>query len=382
MRKFLLILAAALLAFASCTPEQAGSAVSGWENIGKDDGPDEPEPEPEPDPKPDPEPEPEPEPEHFFRMRGLVMGWTEVSNANVIDYIGIARRNGINTFSIYNAPRGTQVWTDFTKRCADAGIDIEFEEHMMSFLLPRELFETYPDYFRMDRNGKRTADANGCPSSEGAISQVKLHARDICRNYRSTNHKYYCWLDDGGDVCHCPKCEGLNAADQALIFENAILESMREVDPDATLAHLAYHNTTEAPKSVKPVEGIFLEFAPFFRTWDQPLANTWAKGRDGVTTHAEYLRHLKENLKVFPAETAQVLEYWMDDSLFSGWNYSNLVEVPWNNDMFLKDIETYASHGIRNITCYAAYVGPSYVQKFGYPKFLDDYGQGLLNYEK
>ena len=72
----------------------------------------------------------------------------------------------------------------------------------------------------------------------------------------------------------------------------------------------------------------------------------------------------------------------MDDSLFSGWDQNNLVEVPWKSEVFLSDINTYASYGIRYITCYAAYVGPSYVLKFGYPYFLEEYGQGLLNYEK
>ena len=72
----------------------------------------------------------------------------------------------------------------------------------------------------------------------------------------------------------------------------------------------------------------------------------------------------------------------MDDSLFSGWDPNNLVEVPWKSEVFLSDIATYASYGIRDITCYAAYVGPSYVLKFGYPNFLAEYGQGLLNYEK
>lgn len=371
----LALVAAALMV--SCAPEKAGSALSGWENIGRED-PDNPEPEnPEEPDNPDlPE-----EPERFFKMRGLVLGWSEVSNSSVIDYVAIAKRNGLNTFSVYNAPRGTKVWTDFEKRCADAGIDIEFEEHMMSFLLPRDCFDSHPDWFRMDKDGNRTKDANGCPSSEGALEEVSRNAVDIGRRYASTNHRYYFWLDDGGDICHCPKCKELNASDQALIFENRAIEALKTIDPQAKLAHLCYSNTLEAPGAVKPHEDIFLEFAPFFRTWDHPLSDTWAKGRSGVT-HAEYLRQLKANLEVFPAETAQVLEYWMDDSLFSGWNENNLVEVPWNSEIFLNDLETYASHGITNITCYAAYVGPKYVLKFGYPKFLDEYGQGLLNYEK
>lgn len=351
-----------------CNKYDDKPALEGWENLGKE----------EPD---DPDNPDNPDDGPYFRMRGLVLGWSDVSNPSVIDYVKIARENGINTFSIYGAPTTTQIWTDFQKKCADAGIDLEYEEHMMSFLLPRALFDTHPEYFRMDENGNRTKDANGCPSSEGALEQVRKNAREIGLNYEPTNDKYYFWLDDGGDICHCPKCKGLNASDQALIFENEVIKSLKTINPKAKLAHLCYFNTLYAPKVTEPHPDIFLEFAPFYRTWAEPLANTWAKGNNGLS-HADYLRALKENLEVFPAETAQVLEYWMDDSLFSGWDPKNLVEVPWKSEVFLSDIDTYASYGIRDITCYAAYVGPSYVLKFGYPHFLAEYGQGLLNYEK
>lgn len=354
-----------------CNKYDDKPALKGWENLGKE----------EPDDPDNPDNPDNPDDGPYFRMRGLVLGWSEVSNPSVIDYVKIARENGINTFSIYGAPRSTQIWTDFQKKCADAGIDLEYEEHMMSFLLPRDLFDTHPEYFRMDENGNRTKDANGCPSSEGALEQVRKNAREIGLNYEPTNDKYYFWLDDGGDICHCPKCKGLNASDQALIFENEVIKSLKTINPKAKLAHLCYFNTLYAPEVTEPHPDIFLEFAPFYRTWAEPLANTWAKGNNGLS-HADYLRALKENLEVFPAETAQVLEYWMDDSLFSGWDPNNLVEVPWKSEVFLSDIATYASYGIRDITCYAAYVGPSYVLKFGYPNFLAEYGQGLLNYEK
>lgn len=325
--------------------------------------------------------EPLPEGERWFKTRGLVMGWTDVANSYVLDYIQIAEDNGLNTFSIYGADRTSAVWNNFASRCRDAGIDLEFEEHMMSFLLPRDLFSMHPEYFRMNENGVRVSDANGCPSSEGALEEVRKNAKVLAQNYAPTNNKYYFWLDDGGGVCHCERCKELNDADQALIFENVIIEAIKEINPDAQLAHLCYANTLDAPRKTVPHEDIFLEFAPFYRDWSQPLSSVWATGRTGIS-HSRYLRALKENLDVFPAKTAQVLEYWMDDSLFSGWDQSNLVEVPWDNSIFLDDLDTYASYGIRHIMCYCAYVGPQYVQKFGYPTFLEEYGQGLYNYEK
>ena len=357
------LLICALLGTEACSEKESGSALEGWENI-----------QPEQPEKPE-------EGECHFLTRGLVVGWGEVSNPQVLDYIDIASKNGINTFSIYNADRSSEPWKKFFNRARKEGIDFEFEEHMMTFLLPRDLFETHPEYFRMDKKGNRVKDANGCPSSKACLEVVKENAKDIARRYSPTNDKYYFWMDDGGGICHCPACKFLNASDQALLFENAIIEAVKEINPDAKVAHLCYHETLTAPKSVKPHEDIFLEFAPFFRNWSYPLTNLTAKGRTGIT-HKKYLDSLKENLKIFPVETAQVLEYWMDDSLFSEWKPDNLVEVPWKPEVFQSDLQTYASYGIRHIMCYCAYVGPDYVRKFGFPTFLEEYGQGLLNYGK
>ena len=349
----------------SCSEKEGGSALEGWENL-------------DPEKPGDTE---EKEIDHQFLTRGLVMGWEEVSRPYELDYIDLASKNGINTFSIYNADRNSEAWKGFFNRAREAGIDFEFEEHMMSFLLPRELFSSHPEYFRMEKNGKRTKDANGCPSNKECLEVVKINAKDIARRYHPTNNKYYFWMDDGGGICHCPDCKSLNASDQALLFENAVIEAVREINPEAQVAHLCYHETLDPPKKIKPAEGIFLEFAPFFRNWSYPLSNGTAKGRTGIS-HDRYLKALKANLKIFPVETAQVLEYWMDDSLFSEWNPDKLVKIPWNPEIFKNDLDTYASFGIRHIMCYCAYVGPDYVRQFGFPDFLVEYGKGLYNYEK
>lgn len=319
--------------------------------------------------------------EPFFQMRGVILSWDDIKNPDVIDWIDLMKKNGLNTISVCGHEYDDEEYYAFKQKCIDAGLDFEYEEHAMTWLHPRELFAEHPEYFRMDENGVRQPDGNGCPSCQEGLEVLMSNVPEFVRTHKPTNHKYYTWLFDGGDVCHCEKCKGYNVADQGLIFENHIIKALREIDPEAQLAHLAYHNSIEAPSVVKPEEGIFLEFAPFFRTWDQPLKNKDAVGRDGKTTHGEFLRMLEDNLKVFPVETAQVLDYWMDDSLYSGWKKPQ-VRVPWRKDVFLSDLETYASYGIRNITAYAIYVDDYYVKTFEDISFVDDYGQGLLNYRR
>lgn len=330
------------------------------------------------------------EDDRWFRMRGLVFsssdaGWNgSYFDRSAFDYIKYAKEHHINCFSVYGPPFGTKMWEDFKKECYEAGIDIEYEEHMISALLPRNLFATHPEYFRVDENGNRSADYNGCPSCQAALDVIKLNAQRIATQYKSTNNKYYCWMDDGSKFCNCPLCKGAgyNAADQALIFEKAILEGLRKINPEATLAHLAYDRTQAAPSRVQPCEGIFLEFAPIYRNFDYSLGTSWARGDDN-RTQAQVLQDLEDNLRVFPSETAQVLEYWVDCSRVSWYRPDALRRIPWDyNGVFLPDLEIYASYGIHCMTCYSAYVGPDYVRQFGYPTCLDDYADGLYKFTK
>lgn len=373
-----------LIGAVSCTKPERGSAAEGWEqqfNPDKDLLPpddDEPSDPVKDDPGTD---EPGDTSIRWFDMIGLCNTWTDVENRDVLDYVELCKSCGINCLSVFNPPREGSKWNKFARDCAEAGIDIEWEEHMMSYLLPRDLYGSHPEYYRMNEGGARVTDANGCPSNPDVLRIVRERAKTIATNYKSTNNRYYCWQDDSGGFCHCPECKNLSYSDQLLMFENAIIKGLRDVNPDAKLAHLAYFNTLEAPTVVKPEEGIFLEFAPIDRDHSRPLSDTWAIGKDG-RTHATYIKALKHNVEWFGAEDAMVLEYWLDDSLFSNWDYGNLVKVPWNHDNFMDDVKTYVYYGIKNISCYAFYIDAKYVNKFGYPDCIVDYGTSLSEYKK
>ena len=129
----------------------------------------------------------------------------------------------------------------------------------------------------------------------------------------------------------------------------------------------------EPPVKVKPSEGIFLEFAPIERQWDRPLSDLDAPGRKGRMSHKEVIRLLDANLKVFPAETAVVLEYWLDVSLASGWK-KPAVGLPWHPDVFIQDLEVYKQRGIGNVTSFAVYMDSTYFSVFPSMECLRDYG--------
>jgi hypothetical protein len=147
-------------------------------------------------------------------------------------------------------------------------------------------------------------------------------------------------------------------------------EALRRQNPQAQVAHLAYHNTLQPPKQIKPAAGVFLEYAPIQRRYDIPYE------QQQNPTDRDSLSALDANLNVFPRETAQVLEYWLDVSRFSKWKRPS-VKLPWRKDVFLADLDTYHRRGIRHVTTFAVFVDADYQKRYSDLTFIDDYGAGL-----
>lgn len=318
--------------------------------------------------------------EQHWQMKGLIL---HVDDLNTMDWPELAHKHGINTIGTHMHPGQVLEFVQsengkaFLEGCRKYGINVEHQIHAMSELLPRELFEQDPDMFRMNKEGVRSQDCNCCVHSEKALDLIAAKAAEFAALLPSDNHRYYFWLDDGKETCYCPKCKEYSVSEQALIIENRMIEAIRKVDPQAKLAHLCYSNSMSAPVKVKPAEGIFLEFAPIDRTWDRPLSDKEAPALlNGSVTHGEIVKYLEDNLKVFPAEDAVVLEYWLDVSLFSRWK-KPAVHLPWNREVFEADIDTYAGYGIRNVTSFAVYMDSTYFRKYPDTGCLQEYIDGL-----
>jgi hypothetical protein len=317
--------------------------------------------------------------EPFFLTRGVVV---VLSDLRTLDWPQRAKRAGLTTVSTHIFPHEVAGYIQsedgrrFLDQCRTLGIAVEHELHAMSDLLPRALFDRDPTMFPMNEKGDRARDYNLCVHSRAAVEVVRENARKYTGVLRSTTGRYFYWIDDGQPMCRCPKCRGLSDSDQALLLEHHVLEAIREVDSRATLAHLAYSRTLTPPTQIKPKPGIFLEFAPIERRYDVPLGRREARGVGGAP-HGKLLDALEANLEWFGRAGAQALEYWLDLSRFSGWKRQNVRRLPWHEDVFLDDLQTYARRGVRHVTTFAAWVDGDYVKRFGDPP-LDRYGAGLV----
>ena len=239
----------------------------------------------------------------------------------------------------------------------ERGLKIEYEMHAASYLLPRELFAAHPEYFREDTDGNRTDKLNFCVTNPEALSIAAKRAADLADELYLSDERYYFWLDDGKDCyCNCQKCRELSPSDQQMLVLNAMIEEIQKTRPNAKLAYLAYFNTITPPKKVKPHKDIFLEYAPFER--DRKLAAREMSGAD--------CENIMSLLEFFGKEDSRVLEYWYDNSMFSGWKKPpKLMTV--DDEMMLDDVDFYRSLGFENIGSFACYLGDDYEELYGEP---------------
>jgi len=239
----------------------------------------------------------------------------------------------------------TQALLDYAH---EKGLHIEYEIHAARYLLPAELFDEHPDWFRMDEDGNRTPDLNFCACNEQALDYVAERAAEFVKKlYRSTD-RYFLWLDDDKKAkCDCPECAKLSHSDYQIKILNRIVKRLRLDNPCASVPYLAYQACIDAPKVIAPEDGIFLEYAPINRDFHKPM---W---------ESEESKPLERLLAFFGKENAKVLDYWYDNSLFSKWKKPPVafeVDAP----VMEADFAYYRSLGFEDIGCFACYLGEDY----------------------
>ncbi|NNJ12829.1 DUF4838 domain-containing protein [Chloroflexales bacterium ZM16-3] len=176
---------------------------------------------------------------------------------------------------------------------AERGLDIELGGHHLSDLVPRRLFRERPELFRHDGT-HRTPDRNFCPSHPETQAILRERGGAFFKAYPEAR-VYHLWPDDllGGGWCACPRCAGLTAADQALLAANTLAEALATLRPDASVSYLAYHDTEDAPRALRPHPQAALIFAPRPRSYAQGI------GDPASPINAPYAARLAENLALF-----------------------------------------------------------------------------------
>lgn len=191
---------------------------------------------------------------------------------------------------------------------------------------PREWFETHPEYFSMDRDGKRTpgnfqhrgaAGSNLCLSNpevaeiaaKNISRQIKIKEKEFAENegiaqkFRVVN---LVQEDNANFICMCPECKKISereGSESGLLiqFANRVAELLTPEYPDIKIRALAYVSTDKPPITVRPNDNVIVWWADLYGKSDcyRPLTHPVNR------IQAEYLRGWAEISKEI-----HLWDYW------------------------------------------------------------------------
>ncbi|MCL2813815.1 MAG: DUF4838 domain-containing protein, partial [Oscillospiraceae bacterium] len=202
----------------------------------------------------------------MIKHKGLIIHPDELTNywierllSTDLNLLGIHPEGGVNGGrSVYAAAEWIK--EPETRRLlgilTDKGVDIEYEIHALSWLLPRDMFGREPEWFRMNAKGERVNDYHFCHSNSEPLEYISERARKAAEIFNPTTKRHHLWLDDTDCDCYCSKCrelkeeKGHTPSDNAMTVYNAILDGIKSFDSDALQCYLAYHTTISAPEKV------------------------------------------------------------------------------------------------------------------------------------
>ena len=291
-----------------------------------------------------------------------------------VDWIGKAKSAGLNTLGIHSGGGaahdifvnlGEYASTEFQQRVAASGLELEYELHASKNLMPEKWFDTHPEYFQQtQRSMERVRDFNWCVSNPDTLKIIGNSAADIIRRLPSSTHDYFLWACDApGQWCHCRGCTPYTFSEQALISANTIADAAVTVDPQAKVCYLAYLDTLETPRLVRPRPNVICEYAPYRRSYEYAICDS----RSGA--NRQHLKYLIELLELFGAEKMHILEYWLDGSLYG--KPGDLHKSPFNKKIAEEDIRFYTSLGIKNITTFIVRMDGAYLEKYSDREFQE-----------
>ena len=225
--------------------------------------------------------------------------------------------------------------------CRKLGFRPEIGGHGMRDCLPRKLFETEPELFRMfmpeDFGGRRMKDSNFCISNPKTQRIVEENFTKMVAPYAAAGyHALHAWADDlpGNGWCMCSSCRSMEGTDQSQLAMNVEARAIRKAGFDMRVPAIGYHDTLFPSELVDPDPLCFFLYAPRERCYGHAIDDP------SCARNAYHLKALKAWQRRYAKnDDAHTFEYYSDRMLFRG-------HTPYLPDVLVGDAEAYAQHGI------------------------------------
>ncbi|MGH7813471.1 MAG: DUF4838 domain-containing protein [Candidatus Binataceae bacterium] len=255
------------------------------------------------------------------------------------EFIPWMARRGLNAFEFIRHAHDTRLKIDeIAPLMGERGIAAEYGGHILQLLMPRERFEANPEYFPAGDDGKRAQRGNLCVSNRDAMELVREGALRYVREHPE-NELLHVWGADvwSGAWCRCGNCRELEPQLQYMEVVNAIAAELAN-DPKAPpVAYLAYHDTLEPHRGLKPLANVRVEWAPRERCYVHAIDD--AK----CAVNRRHLETLKRHLEIFGGR-CDIFEYYADAILFGGLGFATPTVIA-------RDLLAYRALGIESVSC-------------------------------
>ncbi|MEN6536431.1 MAG: DUF4838 domain-containing protein [Bryobacteraceae bacterium] len=276
-----------------------------------------------------------------FRKRGIVVFASTPGFASLVDF---AAKVKLNTIGLHDTSKEYDAYSLASKAIGARGLTIDAERHLF---------------------GERF-----CPDDTAALATEKERFKSYIATLPSQLNDFFLWVADKElPPCASPKYRNYSVSDLVMYFSNEIAQTLRRTRPQGRYAYLAYLGTEPPPKNVKPGPGVLLEWAPmrqcFAHSFDDP----------DCPMNRAYRQNIEGYLKLFKPEDAQVLGYWLDDTLFNRTGYGRL---PYRPDVLKADLTYLHKLRVPDVTTFGVITGANYFAShvspavFLYPRLLWD----------
>ena len=173
---------------------------------------------------------------------------------------------------------------------------------LMAFVPPEKYFKTNPEYYSMNKEGKRikprSAGIGGCLCmSNPKVAKVTAeNMLAMIRKDRKLMPKGYCpkiydlsLLDNFPYICYCPECvkvinahggeKGAGNTALMLLYSNDVANQVAKEFPDVTIRIFAYSCCQKPSNTVKPAKNLLIQYCDLFAHGDsfRPLTHKFNK---------------------------------------------------------------------------------------------------------
>ena len=212
------------------------------------------------------------------------------------------------------------------------GITIEVGGHGYENFLNAEmengkLFELHPEWFGMDKDGKRSTNKRFvfCTSNQDAVHYLQNNVI----NYLKTHPEieiFDFWPPDVEQWCNCPECSKTSPEQRHFELVNQMAKALKEQLPKVKLECLAYSKYVTPPEGVTLDPSVLLDFCPITQNYqtqfyekenaknimyDESLRKWLNKFKGDISIYSYYRKYRWNSLpNVFPHYIQNELKYF------------------------------------------------------------------------